>query len=106
MERLGKRQATTPHKTYIPYSRRSGESKQYPALRKWPRNLAFSTAEATWEVQARVQRLLLSEPFDLAFSFLFHGCELRKTGNSFTVIASAVHDIIITRECGACSVAR
>ena len=29
-------------KTYIRYSRRSGESMQYPALRKWPRNLAFS----------------------------------------------------------------
>ena len=77
-------------KTYrsIRYSRRSGESIQYPALRKWPRNLAFSTPEATWEVQARVQRLPLSEPFDLAFSFLFHGGELR---NTFTVIASAVH---------------
>ena len=63
----------------------------YPALCKWPRNLAFSIPEATWEVQARVQRLPLSEPFDLAFSFLFHGCELRNTCNSFTVIASAVY---------------
>ena len=52
----------------------------------WP----FSTPEATWEVQARVQRLLLSEPFDLTFSFLFHGYELRNTSNPFTVIASAV----------------
>ena len=32
---------------------------------------AFSTPEATWEVQARVQRLPLSEPFDHAFFFLF-----------------------------------
>ena len=52
----------------------------------WP----FSTPEATWEVQARVQRLPLSEPFDLRFSYLFHSCELRNTCNSFTVIASVV----------------
>ena len=54
----------------------------------WP----FSTPEATWEVQARVQCLPLSEPFDLALSFLFHSCELRNTCNSFTVIASAVRE--------------
>ena len=51
----------------------------------------FSTPETTWEVQARVQRFPLSEPFDLAFSFLFHDCEPRNTCNSFTVIATAVH---------------
>ena len=43
----------------------------------------FSTPEATCEVQVRVQRLPLSEPFDLAFSFLFKGCE------PFTVCAYA-----------------
>ena len=44
IERLGKRQATMPHrlvKKCLGYSRRSGESTQYPALRKWPRNLAI-----------------------------------------------------------------
>ena len=52
----------------------------------WP----FSTPEATWVVQARIQHLSLSVHFDLTFSFLFHGCELRNMCNSFTVIASAV----------------
>ena len=52
----------------------------------WP----FSTPEATWEVQARVQCLPLSDPFNLTFSFLLHHCELRNTGNAFTVTAGAV----------------
>ena len=33
-------------KTYIRYSRHR-QSMQYPALCKWPRNLAFSTPQAT-----------------------------------------------------------
>ena len=64
----------------------------------WP----FSTPEGTWEVQARVQRLPLSEPFNLTFSFLFHGCGLR---NSFTVISSAVR-VRYNANAGPCSVAR
>ena len=58
----------------------------------WP----FSTPEATWawEVQVLVQRLPLSEPFNLAFSFLFQGCELRNTPYSFTVRTRAVYSAL------------
>ena len=79
----------------------SGESMQYPALRKLSRNWAFSTPEATWEVQARVQRLPLSKLFHLAFSFLFHGCELRNTCNPLlSSPARAVYKHGITRTRG------
>ena len=64
------------------------------------RGRPFSTPEATWEVQVRVQRLPLSEPFDLAFSFLFKGCE------PFTVCAYIRAQYNANAGRVACSVAR
>ena len=62
--------------------------------------MAIFKAMLEVHVQAHVQRLPLSEPFDLTFSFLFHGCELRNTCNSFTVISSAVRAVGITQTRG------
>ena len=99
MEGLGMRQATTPLRPVkrprlLQAQRRKYDSVPHSANggAAWP----FSTPGATWEVKSRVQLLPLSEPFVLTFSFLFHGCELNKTCNSFTVIASAVYACDIT----------
>ena len=84
-------QATMPHRPrLLEAQRRKYDSVSHSANGSvtWP----LSTLEATWEVQARVQRLPLSEPFNLTFFFLFQGCELRHTCNSFTVITSAVYE--------------
>ena len=87
-ERLGNQQATTPHRPMLlEAQRRKYDSVWHSAngSATWP----LSTLEATWEVQTCVQRLPLSEPFNLT---LFQGCELRNTCNSFTVITSAVYE--------------
>ena len=102
IERLGKQQVTTPYRPIkIPalLERRSGDKeRKYDSVSHsanggatWPFSTRpFSTHEATWESQARVQRLPLSEPLDLKYSFLLHPCELRTACKLFTIIASTV----------------